>query len=177
MTAKKPKHLLNPKRRPEIYSIDLADKLCQLIVEGMSLNRICKRDDMPCIATVYNWIGKYPEFLEKYERAKEDQADTLVDEMLDIVDDGRNDWIETNDPDNPGYKANGEAIQRSRLRLDARKWLAAKLKAKKYGDSGTNINIQNNTQNNLIASDSLSKTKTETLLRAINKIDKENEEE
>lgn len=31
-------------------------------------------------------------------------------------------------------KYNGDAVQRSKLRVDARKWVAAKLKPKKYGD-------------------------------------------
>lgn len=58
----------------------------------------------------------------------------MVDDMLDIADDARNDYMAANDPDNPGYKLNGEHINRSRLRVDARKWIAAKLKPKKYGE-------------------------------------------
>ena len=42
--------------------------------------------------------------------------------------------METNDPDNPGYRLNGEHVQRSRLRVDARKWRAAKMANGKYGE-------------------------------------------
>jgi hypothetical protein len=58
----------------------------------------------------------------------------LAEETLDIADDGRNDWMERNDPKNQGYEFNGEHVQRSRLRVDARKWFAAKVAPKKYGE-------------------------------------------
>jgi hypothetical protein len=86
------------------------------------------------MSTVFNWLHSFPEFLEQYTRAKEESADALVDEMLDIADDAANDWMEVHDKDNPGYRLNGEAINRSRLRVDTRKWIAAKLKPKKYGE-------------------------------------------
>jgi len=54
--------------------------------------------------------------------------------MLDIADDGRNDWMERHGKEDAGWQANGENIQRSRVRIDTRKWLASKLKPKKYGD-------------------------------------------
>lgn len=89
---------------------------------------------MPDAATVFRWLRTKPEFCEQYTRAKEESADALVDEMLDIADEATNDWMEVHDKDNPGYRLNGEAINRSRLRVDTRKWIAAKLKPKKYGE-------------------------------------------
>ncbi len=89
---------------------------------------------MPCARTLFNWMRLYPEFLQQYARAKEESADALSDEILDIADDGRNDWMERNGKDDAGWQANGENIQRSRVRIDTRKWLASKLKPKKYGD-------------------------------------------
>lgn len=69
-------------------------------------------------------------------RARETQADAIFDEILDIADDGSNDWMEKHDGEggNIGWRENGEAIQRSRLRIDARKWMAGKLRPKVYGD-------------------------------------------
>lgn len=94
---------------------------------------------MPSIATVFAWMRKFPEFLKQYARAKEESADALTDEMLEIADDARNDWMQRHgkneDGSEPaGWVANGEHIQRSRVRIDTRKWLASKLKPKKYGD-------------------------------------------
>jgi hypothetical protein len=122
--------------RPTSYSPELADTICQEIVLGYSLRTICKAETMPCVATIFNWFRLHPQFLEQYEKAKEAQADTLAEEMLDIADDGTNDWMERHgkDGENIGYQLNGEHVQRSRLRVDTRKWIASKLKAKKYGD-------------------------------------------
>jgi len=89
---------------------------------------------MPSVDTVFRWFSAHPEFCEQYARAIASRADTLVEESLEIADDGRNDWMERNDPNNPGYLANGEHIQRSKLRVDTRRWFASKLAPKKYGD-------------------------------------------
>jgi hypothetical protein len=89
---------------------------------------------MPAVSTVYLWMAKHKEFSESYARAREDQADTLADQILEIADDGRNDTY----TDDEGKEfVNHDVINRSRLRVDARKWVAAKLKPKKYGDKVT----------------------------------------
>ena len=123
--------------RPTKYSTELGNKICQEIVLGYSLRTICKEDEMPSVATIFNWFTAFPEFLEQYTRAKEAQADALVEEMLDIADDGSNDWMAKHGKDGAGtgFALNGENVHRSRLRIDTRKWTASKLKAKKYGDS------------------------------------------
>lgn len=117
--------------RPSDYSDDIADEICARIADGQSLNSICKLDEMPSLKTVYNWIGKRPEFLQKYTLARETQADTLADQIVDIADDGSRDYTE----DAKGnVLVDHDHITRSRLRVDARKWVAAKLKPKKYGE-------------------------------------------
>jgi hypothetical protein len=89
---------------------------------------------MPGKATVFRWLGANEEFRDQYARAREAQAEALADEIIDIADDGHNDWMERNQGDAAGWVQNGEAMQRSRLRVDARKWVASKLLPKKYGD-------------------------------------------
>lgn len=94
---------------------------------------------LPDYTTFKRWIAVDDDLCTQYARAKEDQADFMAEEMLEIADDGSNDWMERNgkDGENLGYQVNGEHVQRSRLRLDTRKWLASKLKPKKYGDKTT----------------------------------------
>ena len=58
----------------------------------------------------------------------------MADEMLEIADDGSNDWMLRKDGDKEFYVLNGEHVQRSRLRLDTRKWLLSKALPKVYGD-------------------------------------------
>ncbi len=59
----------------------------------------------------------------------------MAEEIQDIADDGTNDWMEVNGREVTGWKENGESIQRSKLRVDTRKWLMAKMKPKRYGDA------------------------------------------
>lgn len=120
--------------RPTLYSQELADEICAQLAEGKSLRSVCKAESMPSTTTVFGWMRRHPEFLNQYARAKDESADALVDEMLDIADEATNDWMEVHDPENPGYRFNGEHVNRSRLRVDTRKWVASKLKPKKYGE-------------------------------------------
>lgn len=122
--------------RPSKYSDELADRICALLADGQSLRTVCLADDMPEKTTVFRWLRTKDGFRNQYARAKEESADALTDEMLDIADDGSNDWMEkhNSDGDSCGYQVNGEHIQRSRVRIDTRKWIASKLKPKKYGD-------------------------------------------
>ncbi len=87
------------------------------------------------------WAAEKPEFSEQYAKAREMLLEHWAEDILDIADDGRNDWMERNgnkdDEGNPRtntYVLNGEHVNRSRLRVDSRKWLLSKLAAKKYGD-------------------------------------------
>lgn len=125
-----------PGGRPSLYSEELAEEICRRIAGGRSLRSVCRDADMPDGATVCRWLAKeeHARFRDHYAHARELQADALFDEALEIADNGTNDWMLHNDPDNPGYRLNGEHVQRSRLRVDTRKWAAAKLAPKKYGD-------------------------------------------
>jgi hypothetical protein len=124
--------------RPSDYSAEMADTICERIADGESLRAICRDDKMPSTAAVCRWLAQHQSFREQYAHARETQADALFDEMLDIADDGSNDWMERNGKNGErGWVENGEALQRSRLRVDARKWMASKLQPKKYGDKIT----------------------------------------
>ncbi|WP_030538356.1 hypothetical protein [Sphingobium sp. DC-2] len=120
---------------PIEYSDEIANTICERIAGGESLRKICLADDMPAQSTVYKWLldPAKADFVEQYTRARELQADTLFDECQDIADDGSNDWMADKDAEE-GTKYNGDAVQRSRLRIDTRKWMAGKLRPKKYGD-------------------------------------------
>ena len=122
--------------RPSIYSDEIAVEICRRLAEGESLRSICRDDAMPCVSAVMKWLfdKRHPEFVEQYTRAREAQAEILADEIMEIADDGTNDWMERGHGANKGWLANGEAINRSRLRVDSRKWVASKLLPKKYGD-------------------------------------------
>lgn len=102
--------------RPTLYNEELADEICRRIMDGESLKHITSGDDMPSRSSVHLWLATNSLFSDKYARAKEDQADTLTDDMEDIARDIKID------------------VKRARLIIDTRKWAASKLKPKKYGD-------------------------------------------
>jgi hypothetical protein len=116
------------------YKEETALIICDRLAEGESLKSICEDDGMPARSTVFKWLAENTTFSDMYARAREEQADAVFDEILSIADDGRNDWMERRGEEDAGWVTNGENLQRSKLRIDARKWMAGKLRPKKYGD-------------------------------------------
>lgn len=120
--------------RPTKYTEELGIEICEKIAtSSKGLHRLCKENDsFPSVPTIMRWLldGKHQSFCNQYTRAREEQAEFMAEEMLDIADDSSRDTIHTEEGD---YQ-NVEFINRSRLRVDTRKWLASKLKPKKYGD-------------------------------------------
>ena len=121
--------------RPSVFTQHIADIICVRISEGESLKSITQDEEMPDRATVYRWLAADPLFCDMYTRAREDQADTLADEILAISDEQpeviavvnkQGELIE--------HKLDGAFLQWQRNRIDTRKWIAMKLKPRKYGD-------------------------------------------
>lgn len=120
--------------RPEIYTQELADRVCQRIAEGYSMRTVCKPDDMPAMSTLFKWIREKPEFSQQYTKATEERTEAMAEDMLDIADDGSNDLMTIQKGKEEYTVENKEVTNRSRLRVDTRKWLMSKMKPKKYGD-------------------------------------------
>lgn len=120
--------------RPSLFGAEVASTICSRIADGESLREICRDDAMPDKATVLRWLGAHEEFRDQYARAREAQADYFADEILEIADDGSNDWMLRKVGEEEIEVANHEHISRSKLRVDARKWLMSKMAPKKYGD-------------------------------------------
>ena len=118
--------------RPSEYTRETADRICERIAAGESVRAITADDEMPGERTIYQWLEAHAEFAQQYARARERQADLYAAEIVEIADDGRRDYVKGEDGlEVPDY----DHIQRSRLRVDARKWAASKLAPKKYGES------------------------------------------
>lgn len=123
--------------RPTDYTEIKADLICeQIATTNLSMKSICTMLEIP-VGTALAWLNKQKSFQEKYARAKEMQADLLAEEILDIADDGSNDFMTVVKGDLEYEVENKEWVNRSRLRIDSRKWIASKLKPKKYGDRMT----------------------------------------
>ena len=130
--------------RPSIYSQELADRICAALAEGRTLRDVCRDEGMPTEATVRNWAlvedeEKRPGFFSQYARAREIGYHAMADETLEISDDGTNDWMKRTQGEDTIDVVNNEAIARSRLRVDTRKWLLSKALPKIYGDKVTSV--------------------------------------
>jgi len=123
-------------KRASKKSKALTDDICARISAGESLRAVCRDDGMPAPSTFLLWVKDDEALAEQYARAMEARADALFDEMFDIADDARNDWMEklNRDGEVVGEILNKEAVMRSSLRVDVRKWALARMAPKKYGD-------------------------------------------
>jgi len=124
-----------PMGRPSIYSDKLAHNICVRLGLGESLRKICMDEEMPHIATVMNWLTRKPDFLEQYTRAREIQAETQFDELIDIVDQPPElSHITNNKGELVEIKFDSSYVAWMKLRVDTRKWTAARMAPKKYGE-------------------------------------------
>lgn len=128
--------------RPTIYTEERAAEICGYLAIGESLKKACRHKGMPSPSTVFKWLHDYQEFSERYARAKEEAADMFVEDILEIADNAKKDKIpvyadeldENGKKIVVGYAESKTSVQRARVQIDSRKWLAMKLKPKKYGD-------------------------------------------
>lgn len=104
-----------PLGRPALFDEKTAEEFCERLANGRSMRSIVQDEDMPSWTTIWRWLQQDMSFRARYARAREIQAhyiaETAHDEAV-IADDA----------------------QLGRLALDARKWFAAKLAPKVYGD-------------------------------------------
>lgn len=125
--------------RPTKFNQQTADIICIMLSEGMSLRQILKADTvgvLPAQSTIYEWLLRHPLFAEQYARAREEQADTLADEIIEIADE-QPEIVAVTDKKTGAlieHKLDGAFLQWQKNRIEARKWTAAKLRPKKYGD-------------------------------------------
>lgn len=117
-----------------MYDPEIAAQICERITRGETLRGICRSDPkLPAPSTFLAWVEKDESLRERYARARSFGIDAIAEEIVEIADDSANDYIETED----GPKLNSEHVQRSRLRVDARKWLLSKLRPDKYGEASS----------------------------------------
>ena len=114
--------------RPTIYTLKLAAELCFHLSTGLSLRTVCKMNGMPDGTTVFRWLQDDEEFRKQYARAKQEAADALAEEIIDISDEADSVIRKGAEKKSSAYAAN------QRLRVDTRKWIMAKMKPKKYGE-------------------------------------------
>jgi len=120
------------------YTAELGREICETIAtNGSGLATLCKANPhWPHRDTIYTWLRTQKDFADLYTQAKREQVTALVDDILEISDDSSRDVLIKQDKDGNDYEVfNAEFAARSRLRVDTRKWLAAKLVPRLYGEN------------------------------------------
>ena len=125
--------------RPTDYTLELTDLICSRLSEGESMRSICRDDTMPVQTTMFRWLRERPEFKLQYDIAKEESAESLADEMVDIADNEVStavlvDGLPLIIDGKAVTTVDSTAVAHAKLRIDTRKWAASKLKPKKYGE-------------------------------------------
>src|ERR1700761_9063220 len=101
-----------------VFTQALFDRICEQMAEGKSLRAICKGRDMPNKRTVMRWIENDTALRAQYSEAQNLRAEHYFDQIIEIAD-GKSDPAKT------------------RVQVDARKWVLARMNPKKYGDKFT----------------------------------------
>lgn len=117
--------------RPSSYTPEHEASILEHLAEGGLLIDWCRVDGRPSIGAVYRWMEARPDFREAYARAREVGLHIMAEQVIDISDDASQDWRKGKDGEEV---LNAEHVQRARLRVDSRKWLASKLLPRIYGD-------------------------------------------
>lgn len=145
MPEVKPKAKRRP-GRPCKCTPDVTRRICDSIAAGNSLRATLRNDPtLPNRTNVMDWLLRpekdalVSEFCLQYAAARQAQFEHWADEINDIGDDGSNDYMEVVRQGRTQVVFNQEAVMRSKLRCDNRKWLLSKLDRKKYGDVAATV--------------------------------------
>lgn len=111
------------------FNQETADRICERLAAGESLRKACV--DGPDPSTILRWTEDNDAFAQQYAQARARGYALLADELIQIADDGTNDsYVD----DDGNVRTNQDVIARSRLRVDTRKWMLAKMLPKVYGE-------------------------------------------
>lgn len=113
----------------------ITEVLAAIATSPKSLESICKElEGAPSARTFYRWLEADEELCQRYTRAKEAQLQVLADQLVDLADTDRICRKVTQKADGSVETVILDQVERTRLQIDVRKWLLAKLNPKKYGD-------------------------------------------
>ena len=118
---------LRKRGRPTCYTVDVAETICARLCKGQSLSEICRDAGMPDLKTVCRWVRRNrDDFGTRVRRARMAGYFRVMDEILDILDDNRNDWKLRRAADGSEKLVfDHNSVARARLRIKVRRWKLA----------------------------------------------------
>ena len=115
------------------YSGEITARICAELAAGESVAAVCRQAWAPDEKTHYRWMAAHAEYREAVVAAKATGIERHADEIIRIADESRI-GVKVKETKDGTFKEKGDMVDRSRLRIDARKWAAGKLRPKVYGD-------------------------------------------
>jgi len=122
-----------PKGSGSKYTEEIADKICELVSNGVNLRKVCRMEGMPAWRTIYDWVVAHPDFATRLARARELGYEAIAEEALEI----------SNTPvmghkqvmsDKSTYTTVEDMLGHRRLQIETRLKLLAVWDPKKYGN-------------------------------------------
>ena len=86
VTSKLPAPTSRPVGRPSSYTDEIADVICERMINGENFSQICEDAEMPSRAALYRWRAARPDFDARCARAREALADFLLDKLEAMAD-------------------------------------------------------------------------------------------
>jgi hypothetical protein len=108
--------------RITLYTNELAKNICEQLMQGLTLVKICKQEGMPQYNTICNWLATMPVFLDMYLNARRVQLTHRVDVMYDEIDD-----INQYKDQQGNIRIDAAAVALKSLKINTLKWEASKL--------------------------------------------------
>jgi hypothetical protein len=140
----KTKELKKLKTKPVSLTQAIAEEIVRRYASGETIKSICEDPDMPSRGAIYLWLADDRDtrstvliaWQDAMAKARTAHAFAMADDVIDIADDGTNDYVTKERPDGSTYEAvNSEHIQRSKLRVDTRLKLVEKLAPEQFGNA------------------------------------------
>lgn len=109
---------------PDIEKAQWCERMIEYVANGGSVSSFVRLNPQgPVRSQFYRWLEGDASMWDKYARAREMSADTLADDCVSIADSVRD-----------AGQFDSARVNAARLAVDARKWVASKLKPKTYAD-------------------------------------------
>jgi hypothetical protein len=118
---------------------EIVTNICNDVVENSKSFKQAIDDAEITRMTFYTWITKFPELDRLYNYAREVRSDVLFEEIIEIADTPEEGEVMTEKPTGIERKV-GDMTEHRKLKIDARKWVVAKMQPKKYGNKSDSAN-------------------------------------
>lgn len=127
------------KRYTHEERIEIINEVCRRLIDGEALRAIFKPKTMPHVVTFFEWLEDNKELGKRYARAMQFRSHLLFEEIIEEA----NEEPERTDT-KFGTCVDTGWVQNKRVRIEAKKWVVAKMNPQVYGNNFINDDDEDN---------------------------------